>query len=522
MSKFNAEELIKECGQLEAEAAGMLPYWRDAAELCLPLRANSFQGTTTANYAPPTKLQTDVAVDALNVLASGMLSWVTPSQRGWFTWEPSDGAPTGPLAEWLADCTLRATKILANSNFYHALHLAYMDVGAFGTTAIYAEAGESRPLNFRCWHTGTFFCSENHEGQVDRIFRKLQLTADQATQRFGDGAPEHVRMSIAANKRHEKAEYIHAVLPDNGPFASLYICPKERRILLTGEYDSQPALVTRWNKYRDDSPWGVSPAMQSLADIRGSNYMEGLLASMANLKVNPRVIKNVNQVGQVILKGGGVTQVQSMAEAPKVWAEPGDYAVGMDLLNRIDERIRRAFHVPLFEQFANIDDRVTATLVRAKQAEQLSRIAPAITLQNTDLINPLMERVFLLLFKGGHFAQPPQEAFAQDQAGQWRLLFPRVAQINRMAMAVQEMQEYGLNTLFDTFMPVMQLRPDIMDNFNADAAFRGTAKGKGLPKEFLVSEEDVSSLRQSRQEAAQAQQLMEIASKNPEAAAQIA
>ncbi len=525
-----AEKLIDEASQLRTEMSAFQSIWQECADFALPLRRLGFNHQGTTPYRSASGLQSDVAVDALNTLASGMMSWVTPSQQNWFSWQPADGIEGGDaLASWLADCTTRAHLALANSNFYHSLHLGYLDLGAFGTAGLYAEAGIDRPLSFRAWHCGSFACAENTEGTVDRVFRFFNYTAQQAVDRWGDDAPEKCRDDVKANRRHTAHPFIHAIYPrdrkdraEGGPLgmpvASCYLSPTEKKLITEEGFDSMPVTVPRWLKWSEESPYGASPTMLAIADIKGSNYLEWAIARVAELKINPRIITQTDAVGTVDLGPGGITQVKSMQEKPEVWAGIDDYKVGIDLNERVNQRIQRAFHMPLFEQFARLEREITATEVRARQAEQLARISPAFTLLTTDLIEPLLERVFMLLFNGGHFSPPPREALAQDSAGQWRLLFPKTIQISRMSQAIEETKEHAFASTLATFIPLMEADPSLLDNFDLDVSMRDIGRGKGVPAKYFRDPELVAQIRDQRAQQAMAQQAAEFAAKQPELA----
>jgi hypothetical protein len=182
--------------------------------------------------------------------------------------------------------------------------------------------------------------------------------------------------------------------------------------------------------------------------------------------------------------------------------------------------------MPLFEQFASLERQVTATEVRARQAEQLARISPAFTLLTTDLINPLLERVFMILFLGGRFAQPPQEAFVQDAAGQWRLLYPQTIQISRMSQAIEAQKEHAFASTLETFFPLIQAQPELLDDWDLSTAQRDIGRGKGVPSKYFRTLEDKAMMQQARAQAQQmAQQqeaITEAAVKNPELAMQAA
>jgi hypothetical protein len=54
-----------------------------------------------------------------------------------------------------------------------------------------------------------------------------------------------------------------------------------------------------------------------------------------------------------------------------------------------------------------------------------------------------MLRIFMILYRAGYFAQPPDSAFYYNAAGEKYLIFPRVAQTSRMAQALNRLYGCG-------------------------------------------------------------------------------
>jgi hypothetical protein len=192
---------------------------------------------------------------------------------------------------------------------------------------------------------------------------------------------------------------------------------------------------------------------------------------------------------------------------PQEWMSGGRLDYGLDFITRKERMIQEIFHRPLFDQFALIERQVTATEVRAREAEKLVRFSPAFTRQTTELINPALERVFMLLFRAGKFPPPPREALMQDAYGEWMLLYPRVIQTSRMALALQALKRSAFGSILEYALPLEQLGKPALDNFDLDKAMRDIGRGEGAPDAWVRESEAVEATRKARAEAqAQAQQ----------------
>jgi hypothetical protein len=529
-----AEKLLEELAQLDGDATGYENLWKECAELCYPERWQTF---STASNLPSSSIRkyTAIAQDSLRVLTSGLIGWTTPSQTPWFRWEPTEGRDgSEELKGWLAASSQTAHRILGNSNFYTVAHQFHLERSAFGTAAMFVEQGKTGPVNFRLWPVGSFRFSENAEGIADRVFRKYKLTARQAVELFGEEAPEVCRKDVASNKPNTMHDFVHAIVPrppgernpNGGPYGmpiqSCQIHMGSKRIVQEGGFESFPVFVSRWLRWHPDSVWGLSPAMLCIADIEGVNKIDRLLYAKLQLAVEPRIIAKTGAVGHIDLSAGGVTQVRDMQDAPQAWAESNaDYRTGMDLLERKENYIRRAFHTQLFEAVSPIDREMTATEILARQREQVGQISPAFTLLTTEFLNPLLEAVFMRLVISGRLGDVPPDAIAQTPSGN-QILFPSTIQTSRLAFAVDSLNSEALLSTVAEMGPLISAQPDLLDNLDLDQAMREIGRGRGVPTEWIRDPDLVAEIRSARGQAQQQQQMMELAAKQPELAAQAA
>ncbi|MEN3940687.1 portal protein [Prosthecobacter sp. SYSU 5D2] len=515
-----------------ADASGFQNLWRECGKMCLTrkltglLNSTSQSTTHDTGYQPETRLLNSVAVEANNVLAAGCMTWIMPSEGRWFVWKPApEQEGNDALENWLQSCTEIALTMLFSSNFYTRAHEVLLDRSTFGTASLWAETGIRNPLNFRAWDVGTFVIGENAEGYVDTVFREIERTASQAVEEFPQ-VPPAVTNAMAANRPNEKFRFLHVIYPrpvkdqspDGGPmgmpWASVWVHIDSKLKVKESGYEELPSFTTRYLRWSEASAYGVSPAMQALAEIRGVNYLEMLMATLAEVTVNPRLILPQGYQGVPDLRAGGITMGGlDQSSFPKEWMTGGRFDIGVNLIERKEKAINEAFHRTLFEIFSNNIKDINIPHVRALEAEKLARFSPAFTSLTTEFINPILERVFMLLYRSGRLPRPPREAFVMNSLGQPTLLFPRAVQNNRMSLAMQQAKMSGTARIFELFSMVAQAEQTgsaTFDHFDSVRAFRDLTRGEGLPADYLRSEESVQAIQEARAQAAQAAEQKEM------------
>ncbi len=519
--------LIKLHQDLRNHAAPMQQLWQEVGRMCLTRKVQSLinaqnkGSTTTESWQPDTRLLNSRAVQANEILSAGIMSAVMPSDQRWFSYKP---APTqrgnDALEEWLEACTEIALLEMFVAGFYPRVHESMEDRCTFGTNILHVDSGVKNALRFRSWDAGTYVIAENEDGECDMVFREREWTARQAQQEF-DNLPPEVTQQLSQNKLDEKTKYIHCIFPrnpgsiseDKGPkgkaFASIYIHESSKMIVKESGFDELPSFASRYRKWSEASAYGVSPAMIALAEIRGVNYLEMLMSTLAEVTVNPRMILPQGFQGVPDLRAGGITfGGLSRDTFPQEWMTGGRFDVGINLMERKERAIDEAFHRTLFDQFSQMDREITATEVRARQAEKLARFSPAFTSLTVEFINPIMERVFMLLYRAGKFPAPPREAFVQDALGRPMLLFPQIVQTNRMAQSMALARQSEFAQVFQLLAPLEQMGRPVFDNLDEEEMSRAMIRDAALPTRDL---ESVKALRDARAQAAQAQQQMEMA-----------
>lgn len=527
---MTGEEIVKLNDQMRTDVSGMVNLWDECGAMCLTRKlsviTNAYGNGTasTQGYTPDQRLLNSAAIRANEALAAGCVSWIVPSDSQWFTWKPAPQLQgKAAVEDWLAQCSEIATAYLASSNFYNRVHEAFADWSTFGISSLSVREGKRHPLHCHTHDCGSYTVAEDDELYVHRWFREVQWTADQARARFGDDRlPERVRQHIASGKLNEKERYLHAIYPrelkDRNqaggplgmPWASCYIHIDSKLKIEEGGFEELPMFVSRYFRWTEQSPYGASPAMLALAEIRGVNYLELLMATLGEVTVNPRVLVPEGMESVPDLRAGGITIMPMGGERPSEWMTGGRFDVGLELIKRKEYAIQEAFHFSLFQQFQQIERQITAQEVRAREAEKLARFSPAFSGLTSEFINPLLERVFQLLYRAGLLSTAPQEAILQTPGGPI-IAFPRTVHTSRMALALQSLKKTAMSNALELFLPLSQLKPDVFDNLDSDAAFRDLTRSDGMPANYLLDEEQVVSMREARQKAQEQAQMAEMA-----------
>jgi hypothetical protein len=524
-----AQGLLDLYSRMRSDAGGMFSLWDEVGRMCLTRKVSALTAAIhrTANasdsFTPyEAAIVNSTAVESVTVHAAGCNSWITPHDGNWFKFEPHREFRHDSVATWLAECTESALLYLRGSNFYTRVHELYIDRVVSGTATLTAETGRTSPLNFRVFDPGSFLIADNEEGLADLLFRERQLTARQAEEKFGEHAPAKVRAD-AQSRPQTLHRFLQAVYPRPDserrrpgsagmPFGECWVSVDEKSKIAEAGFEEIPFFTNRYLRWSEFSPWGASPAMQALAEIRGVNFLDMLSCVAAETAVNPRIVLPQGFQGVPDLRAGGITMGGLTRDTwPQEWLTGGRFDIGENLVARKEQVIRSLFHVPLFEQFASIDRQITATEVRAREAEKVARFSPAFTQLTTELLNPLLQRVFMLLFRAGKFPPPPREALYQDAAGEWRMQYPQVVQTSRMALAIQALKQSALSDWLGLAMPLVQTGSQVLDNLDEDTAFRDLALGGGMPANYLRESEARDAMRAARAQAQQAAQQADMA-----------
>jgi len=495
--------------------------WQECADFIMPRRQPGIDTCLSPSTAREARLFDITAVQANMTLANGQLAWMSPMEAAWFAFEPPDGVEDAEAREWLAECTRITQRALATSNFYLAVHEFYLDRSGFGTACLYVEPGRSAPLNFMCWTAGSFVIDEDSDGNVDTIFREFFLTPRQAAQKFGEEKlSAKLREALAAGgaKAQQKHKFLHAIYPREDrdptkrdasqmPIASVYMERDGSHIVLDGGYEELPAFVSRYLEWGSatGSLYGWSPAWAALPEARQLNHLQKMADALAEKLAFPPILAPEELEGEVDANANGITYFSrdiEPARLPRPLNDKGAYEAQLERIQERQKAVRDAFHVDLFQMFAQLEKQMTAREVAERSQEKLIQFSPTFARMTTELFNPLLARVFGILLRAGAYGQPPESLARAVSETESFVPVPSIQYSSRIALALRSLPTLAYHRTIERVGMIAQLRPDALDNYDLDASERETALSDGIPPKWLVPEAERDRMRAARAEAA--------------------
>ena len=497
----------------------------------MPRRNPGMMGSIAPNTNTESRLFDSTAIRANMTLANGQLAWMSPQESAWFSFTASSHMDDDDEVDmWLSKATTTVRDALARSKFYNVIHEFYLDRGGFGTACMFVEEDGSGTgkLNFKLWSVGTFTIDENHSGDIDTVFREFELTARQATQKFGEKVSKEIKDAMKKPETCDrKFKFVHAIYPredadrdmgkmggQNMPIASVYFEDTAKYLNKVGGYEEMPAFVSRYLEWGTGLGhlYGWCPAFAALPDARQANFLQEMMDALAEKKAFPPILAPAELEGEIEIEAGGITyhskdMIGGKDRMPQEWNLAGDYNIGKDRIDVRQQAINDAFHVDLFQMFAELDKQMTAREVAARSQEKLIQFSPTFARLTTEVFEPLLNSAFSIMLRAGLLGTPPQSLIQDQGDGTGIVEVPVIEYNSRIAMALRALPAIATLDTFENVANVAQLVPDVLDLFDWDGAIKSVAISSGFPPEFIRSKSQVENIREQRAEQlAQAQQ----------------
>lgn len=529
-----ASAILRRHNAAKTDQGAWISIWSDLAQYVKPDR--DCIGLNAAFGKTPNSGRFDLfdgtAQHGNLIYASGCMAYLTPADDPWFRFDPPQALNDNEnVKQWTQEVTEITQQDLATSNFYSQIHESWLEDGAFGTQSIACEPGDKHPLRFTSHEIGDYAILENHNGEVDTWFHEFSLTHRQAVQKFGEAnLPAEVveYVKLGGEKADEKRMYLHCIYPredaerdmlkldgENMPWASVYLCQTSRKIVRKTGFWEMPVAVGRHIKW-GKTPWGIAPGLFALADQRQLNDLQKNMDALAEVAAFPRIQAHTEQEGEIDLRSSGVTWYKDPNHIAKEWLTGGRYDIGLDRVKERQEAVKRAYHVDLFQMFAGIP--VTKEMTKAevveRRRERLTLFHPTFARKTSEVLTPLLRRVFALLLRSGRYPRIPEELIRMTGPGRAEILDPEVTYTSRIALELKAIQSSGLQQTLGEFAPVASFKPEVFDAVDFDRAFRDSLRNRGVPEDWITKPDVVERIREARAQAEQ-----EAAAKQEAAAA---
>ncbi len=478
-----AKQVADKVAALKSNRLNFEKSWQEISELVLPRKAD-FTVAQTAGTPRTRKLFETTAVNAAELLAAGLHGLMTNPAGKWFALQTAGMSDSKPVRRWLE----RAERIIADeiakpaAAFATNIHEVYLDLAVLGTAGLYVGWNEDKDcLLFQSRFLGELFISENAAGQVDEVYRVFRLPVSKIVKTWGtDVLPERLKTLFSQGKE-EECEIIHAVLPNplyekgavfQKPVLSAYVLKDSQTVLFSGGFDEMPLFVVRWSKASGEV-YGRSPAFSALPDIKMLQEMmrETLIAAqLANRP--PVLVRDDDQFSPLATVPGGV--IRYNGEPPKPFSSGANSSIGLDMMNEIRARLRTAFYNDVL--MTTKDAAMTATEVLHRNEEKMRLLGPVFGRIQTELLGPMMERVFGLLIRHGKLPPLPDALYGK---------MPAVSYLSPLSLAQRQVEAQAMLQTLELAEGFLRLQPDAASVFDVPKTVRKIAEMYGISEDLL-------------------------------------
>jgi hypothetical protein len=504
-----AGDLVREFAQVETTRGIWEGHWEAVSQVVLPYYSTSFysRGNTVPGTQRGQEMFDVTANAALWKYSAAMESMLTPAGSRWHRTRPIDPVLRKNRAamNWYEEVTdaLFHYRYSPHSGFQANMHDCYVGQGAFGTSCMFTDAFSdptmpgSKGLRYRHIPLGEVFFAANHQGQVDKVYRRFKMTLRQIAQKWGKEKLPDSLVGKLENFPETEVSVLHIVKPNaeyevghlgkkGKRFSSHYILRDQRALLEEGGYRCMPYAVARCMTAPGEV-YGRSPAMNVLPAIRVLNEEKKVMLKAAHRAVDPPLLVHDDGVmNGVSLRPGadGRALVHPLIT--------GDPRVGKEAMDDERAAINDAFFVTLFQILVQTPE-MTATEVLERAREKGALLSPTMGRYQSEGLGPMIEREFDLLMNQGLIPHPPRIVI--EAGAEYKIEYD--APLNR-AMRAEEAAG-GMRTFqYAVEMAAQMQDPSILDQFDTDVMLPELADINAMPSRWLRDPDAVAARRQQR------------------------
>lgn len=473
-------------------------------------------------YYPGTELTVSqlydtYSLEAADVLAAGLSNYLTPSASRWFGLRTKDPLKMESKAvmRYLKDIETEITHALNNSNFYNVMPEFYKKSGVYGTSVLFQEEDEKDKIRFYSLPMKAVVIANDSRGRAAEYWIEFEYTAEQAVDRFQEKVHPDV-LKQANEKRDPDKKYIYTLYigPNwnrnpkskdnkNKPYISQWLDDAHQTEIDRGGFDELPALTHRFYE-RATMPWGFSPAMKALTDVRMLNAIAKTQIRSMMKHTDPAVAMPDNAfLSPYNGNPRGVNYYKKGVSADDIFAigNYGNPAVGDEALRYSKERIASQMFTDVFRTFDGVTKQMNNPEVFERITEKMTLLGPAVG-RFMNVLDDTINRTMGILYRQGRLPEPPEEMVGDPSY--------EIEYLSVLAKAQRNPELQSMQNALQIVAGMASFSPEVMDKINPDQGVDAVWGITGAPVQMLRDDDEVEAIREARAEAEQAQQQAEM------------
>lgn len=243
--------------------------------------------------------------------------------------------------------------------------------------------------------------------------------------------------------------------------------------------------------------------MEALGDIKMLQKIEEKKLKALDKLVDPpmNAPASMKQQGGTVLPGGiNYIDVGSGTQtfSPAYQVNPNLQQIGFEIAN-VEQRIKRFFYNDLFLSIITNERTMTATEVAKRWEEKLMMLGPVIERLHSELLDPVIERVFNIGNEKGLFPPPPPEIQGMDI---------KVEYISLLAQAQKMIGTTSIEQVAAFVGRLASVDPSVVQKLDLEETVDQYAELVGAPPKIIRTDEEMEAMREAQKAQAQAQAIL--------------
>lgn len=488
-------------------------HWRDLADYILPRRYTwLLSKSEAAKRATRNPFILDgTGTNAARTLASGMMNGITSPARPWFKLRVHGAeANDHEVRIWLDEVERRMLLVMAESNFYNAMAVLYLDLVIFGTGGMLIYEDFKNVI--RCFNPalGEFYLAQDFGLSVNTFGREFSLKVHQVVSEFGEeNCSDTVRSAWKQGGASRQTDIViqhliepnysaDGLVPQRFAFREVYW----EKGVTTGEvlrkkgFDEIPGIFPRWELCGNDA-YGTGPASDALADIIQLQLETKRKAQGLDKTVSPPILASLHLANRPMsLLPGGVTFAANIDEAG---AKPL-YTVTLPLgemtadIRDVQTRIRETFFNQLFRDISMLETVRSATEIDARREEKLILLGSVLERFENEALDPAINRIYGIMLRGDLLPPPPEKM----RGAKIEIQYVSILSTAQRAVGVAPLERaFGLSG------NLAAVYPNVLNVLDPEEAFRSYCEDIGVPARAMKSRERSAEDAQRQDELVQ-------------------
>lgn len=487
------------------------PVWKDLTDFILPSSGRFNLTDKNKGNRQNSRIIDTTAGYSVRTLAAGMMAGITNPARPWFNLKVIDPDlnTRRPVREWLDIVRGMMVELFISSNLYNVLPTLYKEAGVFGTGSFIILENKDKVMRCFSYPLGSYSLGSSWEGKIDSCYREYDMAASQIVSMFGyeNCSLEVQRAATISGSKDQNFTVVYAIEPNDDwdkisfqskykKFKAVYFerASREDKFLKESGFDEFPVMAPRWELTGEDT-YGYGPGWDALGEVRALQKEQDRKLRIIDKGNSPSLIgpgsaRNAN-ISQL---PGAISFIDSPQGGQKIeplyMPDPRWLQFLREDIAETQQRIKKAFFEDLFLLIASEErSGVTAFEIAARKEEKLLILGPVLTRLNDELLDPLIDRTFNIMARSGMLPPAPPEIQGQDLS---------VEYISTMAQAMKLTGISGVERLAAFTTQIAQIKPTVLDLFDADEAVSTMADMLGTPPKLLNTEKEVNAIRSER------------------------